>query len=236
MTKVRVYVAGSRDIAGQADRLADFLRSDEVEITSKWHVNETKLVDPSDGDVRRKILRSNLEDLEKADFVVALMTSGKPKATYAEIGYALAEGKPVVWIGPVESEDPLACIFDAHDNVVRVDTFEKARDGVRAYAARERAPDGSITSARVAITAKRLAEFVGEKTARIVEGMGGDQFAKDQRTVGSLMAQASHALSKKNQPLLEWFSVATDMLAIAMLSGAAARNEEKPKINDQNVN
>lgn len=119
--RLRVYMAASRDVAGQADAIARQLTEANLEVVSRWHVNETKLVDPSSLTVRSDILSANLDDLSKADVVVALMDRGSPRATYAEIGWALANRQYVVWLKPEtlsEGEyDPRACIFDAHDNV-----------------------------------------------------------------------------------------------------------------------
>jgi len=125
MTKLRVYMAASRDVAGDADQLAGRLAVRAgVEVVSRWHVNETKLVDPTSPSVRSDILRANLDDLKRADVVVALMDRGAPRATYAEIGYALADGQWVIWLKPHTLQpgeyDPRACIFDAHSKVVCV--------------------------------------------------------------------------------------------------------------------
>lgn len=120
-----VYMAASRDCAGRADSLAKELTRAGVRIVSRWHDGQIRLVDPHDPAVRQQILRDNLSDLDAAGVVVALMDDGKPRATYAEIGYALAEGKMVLWLTrtPCES-DSIACIFDAHRSVVRVASEE----------------------------------------------------------------------------------------------------------------
>lgn len=123
--RLRVYVAASREVAGYADKVAKMLAERGIEVTSKWHTGQTKIVDPTDPDVRTTIVCDNLSDLQEADAVLAIMTEGSPKATYAEIGYALAEGHAVFWLGPSDGEpDPLACIFDAHPLVMRDDSLE----------------------------------------------------------------------------------------------------------------
>lgn len=131
MSKTRVYMAGSRDVAGEANSLALLIEKDGATVVSQWHRGEPKLVDPTKHGTRAAVLESNLRDLNQAHVVVALMDRAAPKATYAEIGWALARGIPVVWIGSDAPEDPRSCIFNAHHLVLLVSSELEARRVVR---------------------------------------------------------------------------------------------------------
>ncbi len=67
------------------------------DIVSSWHTlpvaDEREL---SEEEIRRLAAR-NFMDLATADAVLALMHVGEPRVTYAEVGYALARGRHVVW-------------------------------------------------------------------------------------------------------------------------------------------
>ena len=114
---MRVYVAAPLAQAVTAHAVGEMLRP-EHEAVSRWPGNVLELAadrDPSRIEDRCAVLRTNVVDLELADVVVALCHVGDGRATYAEIGYALALRLPVVWVQGGRGEG--RNIFDAHDLV-----------------------------------------------------------------------------------------------------------------------
>lgn len=117
--RLRIYVAAPRALAGRANAFAKDLRANGQEVVSRWHVDGDPIVDPKSSDFRQKVLFENTVDLCQCDVLVALMDSGNPRATYCEIGYALAMEKHVIWISESEN-DELACIYDSHPKVKKM--------------------------------------------------------------------------------------------------------------------
>lgn len=111
MTPPRVYVAAPLACALKAHHFAEMLRVCGYEVTSTWH-DLPEAPEPGDAPARVGILTTNIRDLDACDAVVALLHAGTPRATYAEIGYALAQSKPVAWVHGPEVKN--TCIFDAH--------------------------------------------------------------------------------------------------------------------------
>lgn len=228
--QLRVYVAASRDVAGEADAMAKRLASAAVRITSRWHVNETKLVDPSVHDARREVLVSNLADLTGSDVVVALMDRGKPRATYAEIGYALASGQAVVWVAPSEDlvgdEDPRACIFDAHPFVLRVRSEDEVAGALKKVSdGMYRMPDGSPVSPAWINDAIKLLAAVGAREKMALQELGGiDGFNAQWDKIANRMQQVAmraSAVPPVGVEVVEWFFAVLDMLAFAKLNDTA---------------
>lgn len=248
---MELYVAASRDCAGQADEVAKRLRELGATVVSRWHDGQIKLVDPADRDVRNKILAANLEDLRRCSAVVALMHSGSPKATYAEIGWALAQKRRVFWIGPGEgADDPLACIFDAHPAVIRLSSVEQLFESVYFYASRparteaEQAAQAQIdemegsTSESERLIAKHMRGIVDERMAAIAAAMG-PAFTGDMTQVGLMMAEATKALVSDggtSDPLRHWMMVAFDLLALATIGGNAAIATKTTKDHREEMN
>ena len=117
--RLRIYVAAPRALAGRANAFAKDLRANGQEVVSRWHVDGEPIVDPKSSDFRQKVLFENTVDLCQCDVLVALMDSGNPRATYCEIGYALAMEKHVIWISESGNDD-LACIYDSHPKVKKM--------------------------------------------------------------------------------------------------------------------
>lgn len=116
-----VYVAAPLGAAHLATWVADELVRRGFDVVSRWHrwVGEAgQTSDPVDDTAREHILESNLEDLNRADVVVALTQVGTPRATFCEIAWALGNGLPVVWVSGPQGAG--RCIFDAHRLVRRV--------------------------------------------------------------------------------------------------------------------
>jgi len=119
-----LYLAAPLSEARRACRIAELLAAHGHDWCSRWHrdvVLSGATADPGDDEAERaRILAMNLEDIAKADALVVLLDRGTGRSTYAEIGYALALDKPVVWVsGPFGYGRSL---FDAHPLVARVVT------------------------------------------------------------------------------------------------------------------
>lgn len=117
-----MYIAGPLSQARALHDLAhDLATATGCEIVSGWHEEVTRLrlvADPVDKPSRARILDSNLRDLRRADFVVAVTDLDRPRATLCEIGYALALGLRVAW---VQGQDGAgANSFDASPLVQRI--------------------------------------------------------------------------------------------------------------------
>lgn len=119
---ISIYIAAPLGEAGRACEVARKMSGANFRVNSMWHWNvmdaqrETGCaIEDSEGAARREDLEKNLADLRDADVVLVLLDRGRGRCTLVEIGYALALGKRVVWLG----ERNLA---DAHPNVTYVET------------------------------------------------------------------------------------------------------------------
>ena len=126
--KPRVYIAAPLAQAGACRLVAMTLRAIGAEVTSTWHSTTEKL-DPTDVDVRAAILRTNLDDLDRATIVVALLHEGTPRGALCEVGVALGMDVPVVWVQGPNGEG--ANIFDGHPYVTIVRSVADAVTLVR---------------------------------------------------------------------------------------------------------
>lgn len=120
---IRVYLAAALARARHVEAIAAGLRQ-HVEIVSGWHsrTNGSRR-DPRDDEERTAICALNLAELVTADVVVVMVDDGEPRATYGELGYALALCKPVVF---VHAGQVGRCILDAHSFVVKLDLHTQA--------------------------------------------------------------------------------------------------------------
>jgi len=87
---VKIYVASAFKFAKRAQKLAYKLSNECYCVTSDWY--NVSLTD------KAAIFEKNLCEISQCDVLVALTDVGNPRATYCEIGVALALGKRVVWI------------------------------------------------------------------------------------------------------------------------------------------
>lgn len=86
-------------------------------ILSTWHVNPLP-AEAVDDSVLAAGMWQDIAQLERCEVVVAVTSRGTPRATYSEIGWALARGKSVVWVhGP---ERAGTNVFAQHGLVQRV--------------------------------------------------------------------------------------------------------------------
>lgn len=125
---ISVYIAAPLGAVERARRVAGQCASAGYLVTSRWHTEvEPDDVDPEHASQRARILLENLFDLAQAHAVVADTSEGTPRATFGEIGYALALHRRVIWI---QEEGATRCLFDAHPLVVIVPNVEAAIDAV----------------------------------------------------------------------------------------------------------
>lgn len=114
-----VFVSASFRWKRLARQWATLLEQCGLAVSSTWHAppDDTE-VDPDDEATRCRLLAVNLADLQRADCLLVLSSVGEPRATFAEAGFALACGKPTVFVhhGPVGRQ-----LFDSHPKAVRVD-------------------------------------------------------------------------------------------------------------------
>lgn len=114
---MKVYIAAALACAPVAAELAALLAGNGHRVVSSWHVGQTATVDPEDEYARSGTLRHNLCELRACDVAVVLAHLGEPRATFSEVGYALALDKRVVWLHAPSGAG--RNIFDAHGLVRR---------------------------------------------------------------------------------------------------------------------
>lgn len=113
-----VYVAAPLACVADAAMLAVDLRNAGHSVVSRWHAATAASEDPPDEQDRRRILTASLVDLDACEVLVALTHRGTPRATFCEVAWALALGRPVVWVCGLNDEG--RNIFDAHESVTSV--------------------------------------------------------------------------------------------------------------------
>lgn len=121
---MRVYIATALANFQLANRWGTKLRDAGHEVASRWHVSVREMTartevmprDPLSEAERVTVLRANVNDLMSSDAVLAITQDDAGKATYCEIGYALAAGIRVIWL---QSEGRGRNIFDADTLVTR---------------------------------------------------------------------------------------------------------------------
>jgi nucleoside 2-deoxyribosyltransferase len=107
-----------------ADLLRALLDRAGFHVVSRWTDRlRTQSVRPSREEMAA-IHRANSAELDDADLVVAWTAAGTPRATYSEIGYALARGKPVLWLQGPNGEGSNSYDTEALVRVLAVDLGE----------------------------------------------------------------------------------------------------------------
>ncbi len=110
---LRVYVAGPLAYAMRSAEVAEGLTSAGFEVVSSW----IPAALAENGELRNLQARAtrqaqNEQDIRRADVLLALTAEGTPRATFAEIGFALALECPVLWFQGVAGEGEN--LFDAN--------------------------------------------------------------------------------------------------------------------------
>lgn len=98
--RVRAYLASAYGNYGLVGEWAQDL-SRNLTIVSTWHAipfADDRTDEALTDEAYREIGERNLEEIRACDVLIAFMATGSPEATYAEIGYALALGKRVVYV------------------------------------------------------------------------------------------------------------------------------------------
>ena len=124
-----VYVAAPLSQVVRAKAFADNLRQHGLTVVSTWHDEVPDgTCDPKDPAERHRICQSLLSDLSRTEMMVALMDQGVGKGSFIEIGYALSNCLPTVWLQGPNGEG--ASVFDAHSEVAVVTTEYYAQQAV----------------------------------------------------------------------------------------------------------
>ena len=127
---MRIYIATALSNVGFAAVWAHrFNRGGHVVVSSWIDAVGAHAVDPDDRVTRAGILETNLGDLHLADVVFAFTPDTKGKATYGEIGYALARGIRVLWLAPDGGVG--ANVFDSHSLVTRIEDPSRVMSDLR---------------------------------------------------------------------------------------------------------
>lgn len=120
MTSSRIYIASAFGERTRAESYAVRLSALGHEIVSRWHAPNTKVKDElliTDRE-RAKLLRANIADLGRADLVLVIGYAGTPRATWGEAAFAIALGKPVLFVTRGARG---RCLWDSHPKALRVD-------------------------------------------------------------------------------------------------------------------
>lgn len=110
---MRLYLAGALATFPQIRTLAKLLEAQGHRVVSSWQdaVYEGQS-DPRNALARQKIALACCEEIDLADVTIVRVHEGSPRGAYFEAGYAIAKGKPVIWL---TNEEHLGCpAFDAH--------------------------------------------------------------------------------------------------------------------------
>lgn len=122
MSNTTVYVAAAYGERKRAEAWAEHLRATGFAISSIWHAPRANPTGRDELDMtdaeRCVILRANLADLARADVALVLGFAGTTRATWGEAAFAIALGKPVVF---VHRGSAGRVIWDSHPKAVRVE-------------------------------------------------------------------------------------------------------------------
>lgn len=115
---MRIYIACPLAHVTEAKRIAYRLSLEGHDVISRWHnIVQPGDVDPKDDDTRIDLLKQNVSDLMFAELVVVFAANGGGSATWGEVGFACAIGKPVVWWHGPNGEG--RNLWDCHPSVRR---------------------------------------------------------------------------------------------------------------------
>jgi len=126
-TLTKIYLAAALARSSFVETIAAALRP-TFDVVSGWHRRSAGVLrDTRDEDERTAICALNLSELVQADVVVVMVEDDRyePKATYGELGYALALCKPCV---VVHHSGTGRCILDSHPLVVRLDLLTMSHE------------------------------------------------------------------------------------------------------------
>jgi nucleoside 2-deoxyribosyltransferase len=122
---MRVALIGATEAREDIDALATHLVQRGFDVVTTWHRQRVAKY-PRSFDDREAALAINVAALDAADAIVMVAPDGtKPRSAFAELGYAIAKGKPVVWLAGRQQNT--RCMFDAHDLVAIIDNADIGR-------------------------------------------------------------------------------------------------------------
>lgn len=224
----RIYVAGPRASAARANRVALTLRDRGHRPVSRWHVDAKPLVDPLNPAVRAEVLYDNTEDLVSADLILALMDEGLPRATYAEIGYALALDKKIIWVGSLEDE-ARACIYDSHPRVMRAKSDAESLEIVdKLWEMTENNISSFRSTEPLRILSTRMRYLVSAAVESMMKRTNSPSHEATMHLVSTTTGDSAFALANSHvdelSPLL-WLKYAVDVVAGSMILTADATDE-----------
>lgn len=192
--RLRVYVAAPRGEAYVAALLGEQLIHAGFTLVSRWVERFHAQGDHVTREQLAAIHRANQAELASADLVVAWTAEGEPKATYGEIGQALALGTRVLWI-----QGPGGAGGNSYDTerlvrVVELDPKARAGAGWEAILAACREMEREIRAARADVPV--VAEGAG------LDGVTAPAPAAVDRDVPAwLLAAAFEALPTDGSPV-----------------------------------
>lgn len=112
----KVYLAAKFSRREELEKLVPFFKECGYECVARW------VFGGEDGLSREDIALLDLEDIDKADTIVLFThPRGEPQpggGRFVEFGYALANNKECIVIGPAEN------VFISHPKVIRFDNLE----------------------------------------------------------------------------------------------------------------
>ena len=185
---LRIYVAAPMGEAHVAKLLGALLTREGYDVVSGWTARlDAQGPHPSD-DALTAIQVANQHDLDRADLVVAWTAAGRPKATYAEIGWALANGTRVLWL---QDEDGTgSSLFDRERLVtvckVDVGSVYTATDHARILAA-VCTLDATIRASRAGVPPLAVSP-ASRVTGSLLLAVKAACAAKGQATMGEVLA------------------------------------------------
>jgi len=129
---LRVYLAARYSLKEQLKVYATELRAEGIEVTSRW-LEEKYSPNTQMGEVPYNELvmfaRTDLQDVEDADVLVffAEDPENQPRrgGRHVEFGYALAENKTILVVGPIEN------IFHNLPEITHFDNFEQVKNTLK---------------------------------------------------------------------------------------------------------
>lgn len=121
MIKAKVYLAARYSRRAELLGYVTELARRGFHVTSRWLAGDHQAPDATEDaaamNLKVKWAQEDLQDIEEADILIAFTEKPRSDATrggrHVELGYALAAGKAVVVIGPIENVFCALC--NAHD-------------------------------------------------------------------------------------------------------------------------
>lgn len=227
-----IYIAAPRALAPRAQRLAERFREAGFSVVSKWHSHGEPIVDSRATSDRTSALYSNTIDLHTADYIVALMDEGEPRATYCEIGYAVGIDRMIFWVAGT-GDSSRACIYDSHPRVTIVPTEDDALELAKARKRSGLELEIYRATGGRRMLANNLRAEVSHRIDELRKSSNGANRETRLDIVSLLTGDAAATLSlHPGQDLspIAWYSCAMDVLAGSiLLAEETLTDDERPQ-------